>query len=167
MRFLHKIVIIFSICRALANQVAGERAQISGDRISYLVEVNTAALFSKYFSESAKSITKIFGHVATLSAQEDTELIFILLDEVETIAVSRSQVSRAGENMETLRSVNTVLTQLDGLMKLRNVFVLATTNLLGEPRQRSESPLCRFRRLRVPRPGGLPGRCTATGTGGS
>lgn len=53
-----------------------------------LIEVNSHSIFSKYFSESGKLVSKLFTNIRELVDEDDT-LIFILIDEVESLAAAR------------------------------------------------------------------------------
>lgn len=46
-----------------------------------LVEVNAHSLFSKWFSESGKLVSKLFGRIQEMVEEEDV-LVFVLIDEV-------------------------------------------------------------------------------------
>ena len=118
-----------SLCRALAQRLS-IRMQKSFSR-SVLVEVNAHSLFSKWFSESGKLVARLFHHVQDL-AEDEGQLVLVLLDEVESLAASRAAAAAAGaEPGDAVRVVNAVLTQLDALRRRRNVLCLATSNLLG------------------------------------
>lgn len=53
-----------------------------------LVEVNAHSLFSKWFSESGKLVSKLFAKITELVEEEDT-LVFVLIDEVESLTSAR------------------------------------------------------------------------------
>ena len=52
------------------------------------MEVNAHSLFSKWFSESGKLVTKLFDKI-TEALQRDGVLFFILIDEVESLTSAR------------------------------------------------------------------------------
>lgn len=56
-------------------------------------------------------------------------LVCVLIDEIESLAASRSALTSTGEPSDALRAVNSLLTSLDRLRSLPNVLVIATTNL--------------------------------------
>jgi len=58
-------------------------------------------------------------------------LVCVLIDEVESLASSRSQ-QQGGDPSDAMRAVNSLLTSLDRLKSFPNVMVLATTNLTGQ-----------------------------------
>ena len=53
-----------------------------------LMEVNAHSLFSKWFSESGKLVTKLFDKIQE-ALQRDDVLFFILIDEVESVTSAR------------------------------------------------------------------------------
>lgn len=55
---------------------------------SQLVEVNAHSLFSKWFSESGKLVSKLFGAITEL-VEEPQSLVFVLIDEVESLTAAR------------------------------------------------------------------------------
>lgn len=113
-----------TLCKALAQKIAIRQQSSYEDSI--LVEINSHSLFSKWFSESGKLVMKLFDHILDLA--EDKEcLVLVLIDEVESITVSRKPNSN--EPGDAIRVVNAVLTSLDSLRRLANVLVLSTSNL--------------------------------------
>jgi hypothetical protein len=55
---------------------------------SQLVEVNAHSLFSKWFSESGKLVSKLFAAITEL-VEEPQALVFVLIDEVESLSAAR------------------------------------------------------------------------------
>jgi len=55
---------------------------------SQLVEVNAHSLFSKWFSESGKLVSKLFASITEL-LEEPQALVFVLIDEVESLTAAR------------------------------------------------------------------------------
>lgn len=53
-----------------------------------LVEINAHSLFSKYFSESGKLVQKLFQRLGEIIEESDC-LVFILIDEVESLTAAR------------------------------------------------------------------------------
>lgn len=95
---------------------------------AHLVEVNAHSLFSRWFSESGKLVSRMFDRVRDL-ANDPTCLVFVLIDEVESLTAARN--AQANEPSDAMRVVNAMLTQLDRLKELPNVLVLATSNITG------------------------------------
>ena len=57
-------------------------------RCGQLVEVNAHSLFSKYFSESGKLVSRLFGKITEL-VEDEGSLVFVLIDEVESLTSAR------------------------------------------------------------------------------
>jgi len=79
-----------------------------------LLEVSAPALFSKWFSESGRAVARLFERVASLASDEQA-LVFVLIDEVESLAGSRvssssSSASSGGDPGDAMRAVNALLT---------------------------------------------------------
>jgi pachytene checkpoint protein 2 len=55
---------------------------------SQLIEVNAHSLFSKWFSESGKLVSKLFATITEL-LEEPGCLVFVLIDEVESLSSAR------------------------------------------------------------------------------
>jgi len=115
-----------SLCKALAHKLAIK----FGARYpqSQLIEVNAHSLFSKWFSESGKLVTKLFAKIQELVDDEES-LVFVLIDEVESLTAARQAAVSGAEPSDAIRVVNALLTQIDGLKSRPNVMVLTTTNI--------------------------------------
>ena len=94
-----------------------------------MLEINAHSLFSKWFSESGKKVATLFEHIEEC-CEDSSTLVFVLVDEVESLTSSRAMSVSSGEPGDALRVVNAVLTGLDRLRRRPNVLVLTTTNLL-------------------------------------
>ncbi|EAN79869.1 ATPase-like protein, putative [Trypanosoma equiperdum] len=117
-----------SFCKALSHKLSIRLAGIFPK--AKLVEVNTQSLFSRWFSESGKHVMGLFRRIHTM-AEDSKCLLFVLVDEVESLAGARNSAMRGNEPSDAIRVVNTLLTQLDILQKKRNVVILATSNITG------------------------------------
>ena len=96
----------------------------------YLLEIKSHSLFSKWFSESGKLISRLFGRIREMVEDEPDALFVVLIDEVESLAGSR--VSSGGaEPSDAVRAVNSLLTSLDSIRQFRNVLVVCTSNITG------------------------------------
>eukprot|EP01054_Gregarina_sp_Poly1_P004600 Gregarina_sp_Poly_1__4599@NODE_2464_length_2093_cov_27_441264_g1559_i0_p1_GENE_NODE_2464_length_2093_cov_27_441264_g1559_i0NODE_2464_length_2093_cov_27_441264_g1559_i0_p1_ORF_typecomplete_len152_score22_31AAA/PF00004_29/1_3e14Rad51/PF08423_11/0_00025AAA_22/PF13401_6/0_028AAA_2/PF07724_14/0_06TniB/PF05621_11/0_14CobA_CobO_BtuR/PF02572_15/0_44_NODE_2464_length_2093_cov_27_441264_g1559_i09481403 len=84
---------------------------------------------SKYFSESSKSVSKLFDEIEKMMARQ--ELVILVVDEIESLCIRRELTTSGNENLEAMRVVNTVLTRIDCLSGNDNCLILATTNLLN------------------------------------
>lgn len=58
------------------------------------MEVNAHSLFSKWFSESGKLVSKLFGAITEL-VEEPQALVFVLIDEVESLTAARKVREKA------------------------------------------------------------------------
>jgi SpoVK/Ycf46/Vps4 family AAA+-type ATPase len=94
------------------------------------LEIQSHSLFSKWFSTSGKLVSRLFELVREMVEDDPGCLVFVLVDEVESLAGSRASLgSSSGEPSDAMRAVNALLTSLDRLRSFPNVLVLATTNL--------------------------------------
>ncbi|KAL9869121.1 pachytene checkpoint protein 2 homolog isoform 2-T2 [Geothlypis trichas] len=115
-----------SLCKALAQKLT--------IRLSYryrygqLIEINSHSLFSKWFSESGKLVTKMFQKIQELVDDRDA-LVFVLIDEVESLTAARSAFKAGTEPSDAIRVVNAVLTQIDQIKRYPNVVILTTSNI--------------------------------------
>lgn len=121
-----------SLCRALAHKLTirmSDRFHSGG----YLLEIHSHSLFSKWFSESGKLVSKLFSRIREMVEDDPDALICVLVDEVESLAAVRSTGGggTSGEPSDAIRAVNSLLTSIDRLKKYRNVIVMATTNISG------------------------------------
>ncbi|GFR69859.1 pachytene checkpoint 2-like protein [Elysia marginata] len=117
-----------SLCKALAQKLSIRFS----DRYSHgqLVEINSHSLFSKWFSESGKLVMKMFQKIQELI--EDPEaLVFVLIDEVESLTAARKSSMSGIEPSDAIRVVNALLTQLDQIKRYPNVLILTTSNITG------------------------------------
>ena len=118
-----------SLCRALAHKLAirlGHR--FTGTQ---LLEIQSHSLFSKWFSTSGKLVHRLFELVQEMVEDNPKALVCVLLDEVESLAASRTGLG-GGDPADAMRAVNSLLTSLDRLKAFPNVLVLATTNLTSK-----------------------------------
>jgi hypothetical protein len=82
---------------------------------------------ARYFGESGKAVAALFARVAAAAAG-GRRLVFLLVDEVESIAGARAAAVESGDPSDAVRAVNALLTALDRLRALPSVVVLATSN---------------------------------------
>lgn len=90
--------------------------------------MNAHSLFSRWFSESSKQVSKLFSKVDEL-AEDPSTFVCVLIDEVESLAHARKAVASGSEPSDALRVVNAVLTRLDDLRERPNVLVACTSNI--------------------------------------
>lgn len=117
-----------SLCKALAQRLA-IRVKCNCDCLSILIELHSHALHSKYYAESGKSVQKVFQTIKSLAELDAKCIYIILIDEIESLSSNRETSIQNGEPIDSVRAVNSLLTQLDGLTRIKNVFVFATSNL--------------------------------------
>ncbi|KAF3793638.1 Pachytene checkpoint protein [Nymphaea thermarum] len=115
-----------SLCKALAQKLSIRLS--SRYTQCQLVEVNAHSLFSKWFSESGKLVAKLFQKIQEM-VEEENNLVFVLIDEVESLAAARQAALSGSEPSDSIRVVNALLTQLDRLKAWPNVFILTTSNI--------------------------------------
>ncbi|KAH7438136.1 hypothetical protein KP509_04G002400 [Ceratopteris richardii] len=129
---LKRRLIRYAEVALLFSETAVNPNMISWNRYgeAQLVEINAHSLFSKWFSESGKMVTKLFQKIHSFVEEGDT-LIFLLLDEVESLASARHAALSGSEPSDSIRVVNALLTQLDKLKAFPNVIVLTTSNVTG------------------------------------
>ncbi|KAH0363531.1 AAA-domain-containing protein, partial [Aureobasidium melanogenum] len=115
-----------TLCRALAQKLVIRLSRTF--RGGKLFEINTQALLSKFYSESGKLISEMFDKVLRM-AHDDKELVCVLIDEIESIAMSRQASTKNGECTDTVRATNQLLTALDRIRSKPNIVVFCTSNL--------------------------------------
>jgi AAA+ superfamily predicted ATPase len=112
-----------TIARGLANQVA---KHLTGTKCTY-VEIDPHALTSSALGRSQQAMTKLFEQTIPELAMGGAAIV--LLDEVETLAVSRHKLSFDANPADVHRATDAVLSGLDRLTRdHRNVLLIATTN---------------------------------------
>ncbi|XP_022659295.1 pachytene checkpoint protein 2 homolog isoform X2 [Varroa destructor] len=115
-----------SLCKGVAQKLAIRWTPRF--RTGHFIEINAHSLFSKFFSESGKLVLKMFEKIEEI-ASDEAALVFILIDEVESLAHSRAAAAAGSEPSDAIRVVNAVLTQLDRLKMLPNALILTTSNV--------------------------------------
>ncbi|CZT42874.1 uncharacterized protein RSE6_02826 [Rhynchosporium secalis] len=116
-----------SLCLGLAQKIS---TRLSGTyKATKLVQIKTAVLLSKWFSESAKHIDDIFNRISAMCEGDPEGFVCVLIDEVESIACSREYSTKEGESHDSLRATNALLTGLDRTATFPNVVFLFTSNM--------------------------------------
>lgn len=64
-------------------------------------------------------------------SSDPNSLVFVLIDEVESLARARTQAMSGTEPSDAIRVVNAVLTQIDQMTRFKNVLILTTSNMTG------------------------------------
>src|SRR6266545_3558865 len=112
-----------TLSRGLANQVA---KQLPRAKTTY-VEVDPHALTSSALGRSQQAVAKLFEQTIPELAMDGVAIV--LLDELETLAVSRHQLSLEANPVDVHRATDAALAGMDRLTRdHRNVLLLATTN---------------------------------------
>jgi pachytene checkpoint protein 2 len=116
----------------LAHGVAQEIARVLAQRgiaeQTLFATVDPHAFPSEFLGESQRAVGRLFNETLPELAAHGLPLV-VLLDEVETLAVSRSRASFDTNPVDVHRATDAVLTGLDRLAgEHRNVVMLATTN---------------------------------------
>jgi SpoVK/Ycf46/Vps4 family AAA+-type ATPase len=132
-----------SLCQGLAQKISIRLN--STYKETELIQIKTAALLSKYYSESAKQVDRIFTKIARMCQEAPEKFICVLIDEVESIAGSRQAVMKRSESQDTLRATNALLTGLDRTRNYPNLIYLCTSNML-ESLDAAFVDRCGFRR---------------------
>ena len=111
------------MARGLANQVA---KQLAGAKSTF-VEVDPHALTSLALGRSQQAVAKLFEQTLPELAMDGPALV--LLDELETLAVSRHQLSLEANPIDVHRATDAALAGMDRLTREhRNILLIATTN---------------------------------------
>ncbi|XP_059657986.1 pachytene checkpoint protein 2 homolog [Cornus florida] len=115
-----------SLCKALAQKLSIHFNHRYPQ--CQLIEVNAHSLFSKWFSESGKLVAKLFQKIQEM-VEEENNLVFVLIDEVESLAAARKAALSGSEPSDSIRVVNALLTHMDKLKSSPNVIILTTSNI--------------------------------------
>ncbi|CAH1959234.1 unnamed protein product [Acanthoscelides obtectus] len=115
-----------SLCKALAQKLTVRMQERFTSGL--LIEINSHSLFSKWFSESGKLVNKMFTKIREV-VENANLLVCVLIDEVESLARAREQCVSGAEPSDSIRVVNTLLTQIDEIRAHKNVLIFATSNM--------------------------------------
>ncbi|XP_044252792.1 pachytene checkpoint protein 2 homolog [Tribolium madens] len=115
-----------SLCKALAHKLSIRMQERYTSGV--LIEINSHSLFSKWFSESGKLVTKMFSKIIEI-VENSNLLVCVLIDEIESLAHARNQCVSGNEPSDSIRVVNAVLTQIDRIKRYSNVLILTTSNI--------------------------------------
>lgn len=114
-----------TVARGLADRVAHA---VQGIGTFAFIELDPHALTSSSLGRSQKAVEHLFREV--LAEQAVAGPLIVLIDEVETIATDRSQLSLDTNPVDVIRAVDAALVGLDRLARsFDNVLIVATSNL--------------------------------------
>lgn len=116
-----------SLCLGLAQKISIRLSNTY--KTTKLIQIKTAVLLSKYYSESAKHVDEIFNMIISICEERPDGFICVLIDEVESIASSREFSTQHGESLDSMRATNALLTGLDRTAGFSNVVFLFTSNM--------------------------------------
>lgn len=113
-----------TLARGLAQQII----PYTKTKQSRLIEVNPHGLMSAEHGQSQQRVAELLGeHIPSLA--DDGLPTVVLLDEVESMAVARSEASLAANPADVHRATDAVLSALDAnAATLSHIFVVATSN---------------------------------------
>ncbi len=93
---------------------------VATERESNFISIKGPELLSKFVGESERAVREVFRKAKMASP------CIIFIDEIDSIAYGRN--SDSTDSLVIERVVDTLLTEMDGLSDMKNVFVLAATN---------------------------------------
>lgn len=131
---LHGLVLLYgppgtgktTLARGLAHQLT----KITTGRKTRLIELDLHGLMSAEHGESQRAVTRLLTeHVPSLA--DDGMPTVVLLDEVESMAVARSEASLAANPADVHRATDAVLAALDSnTVNFPNLVFVATSNFV-------------------------------------
>ena len=115
----------------LARGLAHQLSKITKTRKARFIEVNPHGLMSAEHGQSQRKVTELLTqHLPGLAA--DGMPTVVLLDEVESMAVARSEASLAANPADVHRATDAVLSALDAnTVDYPNLFWVTTSNFTG------------------------------------
>ena len=115
----------------LARGLAHELAKITKSRKARLIEINPHGLMSAEHGESQKAVTELLTEYIPRLGDDGMPTV-VLLDEVESMAVARSEASLAANPADVHRATDAVLAALDSnTVNFPNLVFVATSNFVG------------------------------------
>jgi energy-coupling factor transporter ATP-binding protein EcfA2 len=120
-----------TFCKTLAQKLSIHHQFYNNSSNTLLLQISCEKIFSKWYGESSQNLLNLFEIIKNLIRQNPKSLVILIIDEIETLASSRSQIIAKNETSDGIRVVNTLLTQLDSLKQFSNFLILATSNLIG------------------------------------
>uniref|UniRef100_A0A8C6W8E3 Pachytene checkpoint protein 2 homolog n=1 Tax=Nannospalax galili TaxID=1026970 RepID=A0A8C6W8E3_NANGA len=93
-----------------------------------LVDHKLTLLIRMVWFQSGKLVTRMFQKIQELIDDKEA-LVFVLIDEVESLTAARNACRAGTEPSDAIRVVNAVLTQIDQIKRHSNVVILTTSNI--------------------------------------
>ncbi|XP_057760182.1 pachytene checkpoint protein 2 homolog [Arachis stenosperma] len=111
-----------SLCKALAQKLSIRfNSRCTNNTVKILIQ----HLPMRQFSENGcKTFPK-----DSRNGKEESNLVFVLIDEVESLAAARKAAISGSDPSDSIRVVNALLTQIDKLKSSPNVIILTTSNI--------------------------------------
>lgn len=115
----------------LARGLAGELSRVMGNAEVRLLEVNPHGLMSAEHGRSQQLVSELLTeHLPSLT--DNAVPTIVLLDEVESMAVARSEASLAANPVDVHRATDAVLTAMDQLATTStNLVFVVTSNFVA------------------------------------
>ncbi|ODV87782.1 hypothetical protein CANARDRAFT_20515 [[Candida] arabinofermentans NRRL YB-2248] len=115
-----------SLSRIMSNFVYSHLSDINSEGI--LVELSCSKLLSQFVNESEKNLDTLFDIFEEIARSGC--YLFLLIDEVERLAMSR--IGNTYTLQSEIKLTSTFLTCLDKIKKYEKIIVFTTTNLINE-----------------------------------
>ena len=113
----------------LAKGMASKAAEVLSREVKF-IEANPHALTSSSLGKSQREVMKFFQETIAEHAANDP--VIVLLDEVETLAADRKQLSLEANPIDVHRATDAVLASLDFLaQQFPHLLFIATSNFAG------------------------------------
>ncbi|KAL8905580.1 MAG: hypothetical protein Q9171_006614 [Xanthocarpia ochracea] len=117
-RAFNRIVLLYgppgtgktTLCRGLAQKLAIRMGQEY--EATKLIELDAGTLFSRFFGESSKIVTRMFDTIESLLVQEPSIFVCVFVDEIESLAGARQQSADGNEPKDSMRD-SAVLDRID------------------------------------------------------
>ena len=115
----------------LARGLAHQLAPLTTQRSARLIEINPHGLMSAEHGQSQRRVTELLTDYVPSLADDGVPTV-VLLDEVESMVVARSQASLAANPADVHRATDAVLTAIDSNASASpHLVFVATTNFTG------------------------------------
>jgi SpoVK/Ycf46/Vps4 family AAA+-type ATPase len=122
-----------TLATGLGQKLAIRLKDISNYNYLKLIKINSNQLFSRWFSESPKQIHLLFEKIRKSCERKDEYpnfFVYLVIDEVESLAMNRKNSIKGSEPTDSIRVVNTLLTEIDKLKWIDNILIVCTSNFV-------------------------------------